>query len=156
MAKLAYKAMRCGRCSGTGRFGGYGVCFNCCGAGNKLTPNGKRAAARVEAFIADTFSRDAAGLVVGDTFTDYHTITAIGSVSTSKRRLIWTVTEIEQRADDVQAPLRIVAVARWRGELVTSAWHMRGDAKVRQVVAGADWDRVVAFAAGLPGVEVRA
>lgn len=44
--RLVFDRDSCGRCGGTGRYAGYGVCFACSGAGGRLTRAGLAASKR--------------------------------------------------------------------------------------------------------------
>ena len=60
--KYLFETTACLRCSGSGQFGGFGVCFGCGGIGAKLTRKGHKAAG----YLQKLRTVKAAELIVGD------------------------------------------------------------------------------------------
>lgn len=69
VASIGYEKATCSRCTGTGRmpFAAHGgVCYGCNGNGEKLTANGRRAKAAVDAWAAANLTVAASSLRKGD------------------------------------------------------------------------------------------
>ena len=66
---VVWERETCTRCGGTGRYPSAcwnGVCLGCNGQGTKLTPNGKRAVTKYNAFLAANYTATVADLKPGD------------------------------------------------------------------------------------------
>lgn len=148
-ARLKYDTVTCGRCGGSGHYSYcsmYGTrCFGCAGRKTKVSKAGAKASAAVKAFIAEHFSVKIEDLVVGDRISydgKAHTIAAIeryprgfGSADPVTKEMVWRDGITLRFTKSYRTALGPCdSVGMGEGAVLTKA------------VAGADWDRVVAFA----------
>lgn len=134
----------------------YGTtCFKCRGRKKTLSAKGSKASAAVRAFITDNFSVAVEDLMVGDRITVDGKVAVIGSVERTPHsygsrdaatgETIWRDGIHVTFSNDVKDSF-------FGGKLGGYGWVV--GSMVTKAVAGADWDRVVAFARTLKGVTV--
>jgi hypothetical protein len=144
---LKYETKSCGRCGGSGSYSYNSmhgsVCYGCSGRKTVLTKAGAKAAAAVTGFIAEHFSVAVEDLTVGTRIKIdgvHRTVSEIthgpgGSYTGPDGATVvvtyYTVSWVK--------PIRSTF-----GPLTSHGFPM--GTKVVKAVAGADWDRVVAFA----------
>jgi hypothetical protein len=161
---LTYETKTCGRCGGSGTYSYctmYGsTCFGCRGRKKVLSRAGSKARAAVTAFITATFSVPVEALVVGDRISVDGTARTIKSIETSGggRYGVGTNADGSILWEDYVSVTFTKPVSSAFGAY-SSHGYCKGTT-VTKAVAGADWDRVVAFARtlkkGVTVVEVAA
>jgi len=145
---LTYETSTCGRCGGSGHYS-YNmmhgtVCYGCAGRKWVLTRSGAKAQKAVQAFIAEHFSVKAEALQVGDRIKyDGYTRTVVAVKVDAQPTGSSTV-------DGVTTYYRYVNITF--NKPTPSAFGPIDGANICEgtpvvkAVAGADWERVVAFA----------
>lgn len=148
---LRYDIESCSRCGGSGHYSRcqmYGTtCFKCGGKTTTLTRAAAKAAAAIQEFITAHFSVAVETLVVGD------------RIKLPVEGVTRTVVAIERRAHAFGNGKDANGETLWHDGITLTfnkavrgafghydSYGIQADALVVKAVAGADWDRVVAFA----------
>lgn len=148
---LKYDIESCSRCGGSGHYSScqmYGTtCFKCHGKTTTLTRAAAKAAVAVQEFIAAHFSVAVGSLVVGD------------RIKLPVEGVTRTVVAIERRPRSCSNSKDANGEPVWKDGITLtfnkpvrsafgaySSYGIQADALVVKAVAGADWDRVIAFA----------
>lgn len=158
-AKLRYDTKSCSRCGGSGSYSYcsmYGTtCFKCRGRKKTLSAKGAKASVAVKAFITDNFSVAVEDLTVGDRISVDGKVGVIGSVE--RRSNSYGSRDLETGEmvwrDGITVTFSNTVKDSFFGVKLGGYGWVVGS-KVTKAVAGADWERVVAFARTLKGVTV--
>jgi hypothetical protein len=148
--KLIYERETCTRCGGGGRYSYcqmHGTtCFKCGGKGTTTTRSGKKAAAAIEAFMAEHFSVAVEDLKPGDRFREDGKTLIVKSVQTSGgSRFGYTDPATGESVMKDYVTITLARAVRTAFGPMTDVAKIPGT-KVVRAVSGADWDAVVAFA----------
>ena len=147
-ATLRYETVTCSRCGGSGHYSYcsmYGTtCFKCRGRKTHLSRAGASAAAKINAFLSDNFTVKAEDLTVGDRIKVEGVTRTVTAVEVATEPTGWS------ESNGVRTPTYHVGLTfnkpvRSAFGAYSSLGTSKGATFLR-AVAGADWDKVVAYA----------